>query len=164
MTYEWIEPVFDRTPEDVINARNAQENTADNKGALNYEDLNRIENNYKYLDEMLHEDAIYIPRKYRNFTERWVEGTEQKQETYTEWQERNIPYKSEIDRIRKNYNNLVQIYLKNMGLPILEYTAYVLFDEVNDWERIAYEAKKAFARMKETYKWCGTQTSGSDSI
>ena len=68
----WIQPIFDRTDEDVLKAITydnigykylAQEQKAewDNglKGALNYTDINRIENNIKYLANLYEIADIY---------------------------------------------------------------------------------------------------------
>ena len=50
---EWLTPIVDRTEADTVEAFNNQMIEAHLKGALNYSDLNRIENNYKYLIENL---------------------------------------------------------------------------------------------------------------
>lgn len=83
---------------------------------------------------------------------------------YTDWQEENIPWKSEIDRIRDNYNNLVELFLINLGLPVLTHSQYVMYTEVNDWERIAYIGKQMFENMEKEYIPCGTIDSGGDRL
>lgn len=66
---EWKTPITDRTASDVTTAKNNQANASDNKGALNFNDLNRIENNYKYLLDRLKSEGYYINHKYRSYTE-----------------------------------------------------------------------------------------------
>ena len=65
----WQEPIFDRTNADTLTARAGQSNINNHKGALNADDLNRIEDNYKYLMAKLRCDAIFIPHRLRNYTE-----------------------------------------------------------------------------------------------
>ena len=77
----WSEPITDRSQSDISYAKENQNGSTDNKGALNYNDLNRIENNFKYLIEKLESDAVYIQHIYRNF-----------KETVYEVQEVELPY------------------------------------------------------------------------
>ena len=60
----WITPIFNRTVSDTVTARAAQANEDNNKGALNYQDLNRIEVNLKELMQWLEMEGYYIPRTY----------------------------------------------------------------------------------------------------
>lgn len=66
---EWITPVTDRTESETSYARNNQSNVEYNKGALSYADLNRIENNHKYIIDTLKTEGYYIPHTYRNWEE-----------------------------------------------------------------------------------------------
>jgi len=84
--------------------------------------------------------------------------------TYTDWQERNIPWLSEIDRIRANYNALVRLFLIGLGLPLSSESNYLAYQEVNDWERIALTGKEMFENMAQEYIPCGTMDSGGDSL
>ena len=59
----WETPITDRTVEQTVEARNNQSNAEHNKGAWNYPDLNRIENNYKYIIDQLLTDSYHIPHK-----------------------------------------------------------------------------------------------------
>lgn len=86
----WSEPITDRSQSDISYAKENQSGSTDNKGALNYNDLNRIENNYKYLIEKLKNDAIYIQHMNRNF-----------EETVYEIQEEELPY-TELEYIESN--------------------------------------------------------------
>ena len=53
------------------------------KGALNADDLNRIEGNYRYLLEHLETDAIFIPHAYRNREETTIETIQTEAVSYT---------------------------------------------------------------------------------
>lgn len=86
----WSEPITDRSQSDISYAKENQNGSTDNKGALNYNDLNRIENNFKYLIEKLKNDAIYIQHMNRNF-----------EETVYEIQEEELPY-TELEYIESN--------------------------------------------------------------
>lgn len=150
----WITPIFNRTVSDTVTARAAQANEENNKGALNYQDLNRIEGNHKELMRWLEKEGYYIPRTYRNYKESF-NGT-----TYTDWQEVNIPWLSEINRIRANYTALVRLFLVGLDLPVFAESDYLDWQEVNDWERVADMSKKMYEKMKAEYIFCGTTDSG----
>ena len=154
----WITPVFDRIVEDTVSARINQGNAENNKGALNYQDLNRIEGNHKELMQWLEKEGYYIPRTYRNYKESF-NGT-----TYTDWQEVNIPWLSEINRIRANYTALVRLFLVGLGLPVFGESNYLDWQEVNDWERVAAVGKEMTENMKQEYIPCGTINSGGERL
>lgn len=150
---DWITPIFDRIAEDTASARINQGNSENNKGALNYQDLNRIEGNHKELMKWLKSSGYYLPCSYRDYKE--FNG-----KTYTDWQEENIPWLSEINRIRANYTALVRLFLVGLDLPVFEESDYVDWQEVNDWERVADMSKKMYEKMKAEYIFCGTTDSG----
>lgn len=159
----WREPITDRTIADV---RNYDAGSLDyQKGALNADDLNRIEDNYKYLMAKLRSDAIFIPHRLRNYEETIVnaDGTETKT-TYTNWQEHNLPWLSEVNRIRANYNALVRLFLVGLGLPVLVESNYLDYTEVNNWERIADVGKEMFENMVNEYRYCGMEDSGGERL
>lgn len=97
MSIEWIEPIFDRTSADVTNSKlKVQEwikalasgesvDITDLKGFLNPTDLNRIENNTKYL------------QNYSTLT----------LQIKTDWSRTSLPSKSDIDRIISNISSLI---------------------------------------------------------
>ena len=142
----WIKPITDRTATDV---RNIDAGSLEyQKGALNADDLNRIEGNFAYLAEKLEGDAIMIPHTLRG----------------AEWQENDLPYQSEINRIRANYNALVRLFLRGLGLPILYNRNYLDFSEVNNWERIVDIGKTIFDGMEKENRYCGMTESGGDRL
>lgn len=151
---KWETPVIDRTIEDV---KAADPSAMDyQKGALNADDLNRIEGNYKYILDNLEQNSITITHKYRSFTEN---GT-----TYTDWNEQNLPWYSEISRIRANYNALVREYLSGLGLPTFGQNNYLMYTEVNAWESIAVKGKEIFENMSGTYRRCNQHICGDGFI
>ena len=149
----WMTPIFDRIAEDTASARINQGNAENNKGALNYQDLNRIEGNHKELMKWLKSSGYYLPRSYRDYKE--FNG-----KTYTDWQEENIPWLSEINRIRATYTALVRLFLVGLDLPVFAESDYLDWQEVNDWERVADMSKKMYEKMKAEYIFCGTTDSG----
>lgn len=154
----WITPIFNRTVSDTVTARAAQANEENNKGALNYQDLNRIEGNHKELMQWLEKEGYYIPRTYRNYKESF------NGKTYTDWQEENIPWLSEINRIRANYTALVRLFLVGLDLPVFAESDYLDWQEVNDWERVAAVGKEMTENMKQEYIYCGTMNSGGERL
>lgn len=160
---EWRTPVFDRSMNDVKSVDRTS--ATYQKGTLNADDLNRIEGNFAYLEEKLRGDAIFIPHVFRNYTETTLnaDGT-QTTTTYTDWQEHNLPWLSEINRIRANYNALVRLFLVGLGLPVMAESNYLDYLEVNNWERIAMVGKEMFENMEKEYRYCGMENSGGDRL
>lgn len=154
----WKTPVFDREYSDAIYARRNQGNAENNKGALNYQDLNRIEDNHRFLMDCLKSGGYHLPHIHRNYTEIFTG------KTYTDWQEENIPWLSEISRIRANYNALVRLFLYGLDLPLSKSSNYLAYTEVNDWERIAGTGKTMYENMVQEYYLCGTVNSGGDRL
>lgn len=159
----WKEPITDRTAADVIDADTSA--LAAQKGTLNAEDLNRIEGNYRYIMEQLEGAAVYIPHTYRRRQEKQIQadGTVTTT-TYTDWQEQNLPWLSEINRIRANYTALVRLFLVGFGLPVFPESLYLDWQEVNDWERVAAVGKEMTENMKQEYIPCGTINSGGERL
>lgn len=157
----WINPIFDRTNDDVNTAKENQSSQTEDKGSLNANDLNRIEDNHAYLIEKLSEEGYWVEHKFRNYTEKKsvladngsLQETEQ---TYTRWFEENIPYKSEMDRIRQNLNNILQQYLTGQNFTAISYSNYMDYNEVNTIEDIELTTKNTIEEMKSQYRLCNT--------
>lgn len=90
--------------------------------------------------------------------------TKEIKKIYTDWQEHNLPWLSEINRIRVNYNALVRLFLVGLGLPVLADSNYLAYQEVNNWERIATAGKTMFENMEQEYRYCGVEESGGDRL
>lgn len=88
----WIQPIYDRTQADVdlIKLDPTNEN---NKGAYNFNDLNRIENNCEVVMNLLNNSGLfYIPVIV---------------EVKTDWNVNDIPHITDINRIRNNIITLM---------------------------------------------------------
>lgn len=84
--------------------------------------------------------------------------------TYTDWQEHNLPWLSEINRIRANYNALVRLFLFGFGFPVFKEIDYLHYTEVNDWERVIEVGKEMAEKMEQEYRYCGMEESGGDRL
>lgn len=129
----------------------------DNNGSIEgYIDEFRISDIVRWTSDFIPPTSPYIING----------GTEvvEKSKTFTDWQKDNIFFKPEADRIRRNLNKLSQIYLKGLGLPVLDFNDSLDYIEANRWEDIELETYNAFDRMKQSYKYCGTQTCGGGTL
>lgn len=94
MTVNWIEPIYDRTAADVLNAEGNP--TGKNlKGCYNADDLNRIENNTRYVAE--------------DMLERKIVRTPIVMTTKTTWRMYDIPTREDMTRIIDNINLLISL-------------------------------------------------------
>lgn len=159
----WLEPVTNRTILDVLDAKRNQTGQLGKKGALDYPDLNRIENNYKFLIGLLSAEGYYYQPEYRNVTESWTVNSSTITKTYTDWQKDNILFKSEVDRIRSNINKLGLVYLNGSIYPF-EYSPFLEYNEVNLWESVEKNTLDSYNKMVENYVRCGTQTCGGVNL
>lgn len=84
--------------------------------------------------------------------------------TYTDWQEHNLPWLSEINRIRANHNALVRLFLVGLGFSEQKESNYLDYTEVNNWEKFALVGKQMFENMEKEYRYCGMEESGGDRL
>lgn len=84
--------------------------------------------------------------------------------TYTDWQEHNLPWLSEINRIRANHNALARLFLVGLGFSEQAESNYLDYGDVNDWERIALVSKRMYENMEKEYRYCGMEESGGDRL
>lgn len=116
---EWIEPIYDRTYGDVqiLETDTTNSNT---KGAYNYFDLNRIENNTKYCAEyMLDHKIIRVPPSIA---------------IKTNWAEEDIPTRDDMIRIVRN----VMILMNSSNPTITED-----FIELHEATQFTYQVANA---------------------
>ncbi len=147
----WEEPIFDRTKEDVDYALRKLEEWKgeDNptvyklKGCLNVDDLNRIEDNIKYLSEELNNYA------YDNET------------IYKNWVITDTVTKESVDRILGNANNLVNAYYQITSSPNVP-SKMITFVQVNNLEKLLFDIKKAVTDMENSFRLCGSFVSGQE--
>lgn len=108
MTY--ITPIFDRTLADVSYARENQDEVS--KGAYNYVDLNRIENNTRCAaDEMYRKKVVDQPIQLNS---------------KYDWNENDVPTKEDLNRI---VNNI--LLLKELSVEGLEWTNFAIGGQIN---------------------------------
>nr|DAW87704.1 MAG TPA: Glycine rich protein [Bacteriophage sp.] len=136
-----ISCVFDRTLEDVTYAFNNQ--TSVSKGALNYEDLNRIEGNIDILVLTLSTIGYYL-----------------RLDIKTDWEETDIPTYVEMNRIRNNIRKLIIKFVEIGIFPQVEDLYYLDYTEVNNWERILCQLFMGYKNYLETIIYCGTRYCG----
>ncbi len=88
-----IKLIYDRTLEDVEYAMLHPDSEKHLKGAYNYTDLNRIENNCKYIMELRNEKQVFSP----------VDLV-----IKTNWKVTDIPHINDFNRIRNNIIALME--------------------------------------------------------
>lgn len=116
--------IFDRLASDVDNALNNANSNRDLKGAYNFSDLNRVESWCEYL---------------QHFLEPW--GFKEKLTVKKDWNIRNYPTRTEIDRIRQNIDTLKNFCYAIQTRSIV-YNNTLNFDQANALEQILYDIKK----------------------
>ena len=147
----WIEPVFDRTSNDVLKVQtydtigfkylsNEQKIEWMNglKGALNFKDLNRIENNMEFLANLYEIENI-------NFK--------------TNWSYIDISSRLDFQRIVDNLKVLVNRGKALKTTPEIPELPLNFYQKINDLEKILYDLywvyeneSLAFARNDERFK------------
>jgi hypothetical protein len=154
---EWIDPVYDRTVEDVEFAK-AQiaewiksiqtgdtVSTYDLKGCLNLSDINRIEGNIKFLAEKL--SALGYPPDV----------------TVKSWKRSGVPNEEDIKRIINNTKSIVRAYYQQKGVSELPH-GMTGWDEINAIEENLAKIKELYDAMVKSFRLSGTFTSGSSQI
>ena len=125
--------IFDRTQADV-EAKNA-------KGQYNASDLNRVESWCDYLASTL--TAYSYPISIV---------------TKTNWTASDMRYASEMERIRKNIQKIMNGYHYLTQIkPNAEFFDYV---KANNWEQILYEINSMLEGMKNYQVYSGVSSSG----
>jgi hypothetical protein len=139
----WIEPIFDRTQEDVDYAiamikewkRTGNYDTADLKGCFNVSDINRIESNIRYLSDNL-SDLYYFSNV----------------ETKT-WDKAGLPTISDINRLIENTRTIILSLCEDAPeLP----TRLLTFTDVNCLEANLNKLKLMLDGMTSYFLECDT--------
>ncbi len=125
----WTRPVYDRTWQDV------SEKTR--KGFINTEDLNRIENNIRYLADLFGLTLI---------TKAWSDN---------EW-----IYVADVRRIGTNIGRLVTAYAKRATSPDVPEMPYNDYTKWNDIEKILGDIKELYDDNMASRPRCGEIYSG----
>lgn len=145
----WQEPIYDRTKYDVdlIKLDPTNEN---NKGAYNYEDLNRIENNCEYVKGLLNNSGFF--------------PIQIEIETKTNWNVRDIPNIEEINRIRQNILTLKNGMNLGREYEEIEFSNTMDYIKANILEKDLYLIKYILETSMKELRKCNTFYCGADGI
>lgn len=129
--------IFDRVTKDIVEGNK--------KGYYNFNDLNRIETWCRYLSDYLNK------YNYRNhITPR------------TNWVMSDLPYNSELERIRKNIKTLKDTYITVSEMP--DNLNLMTIDKANIIEKILDEIDYILSGMENNFVYCGIADCGRTGI
>lgn len=149
---KWKTPVIDRTAEDVTFAKQKiaewitaiqtgeYAETFELKGCLNVSDLNRIEGNIKYLNDMLGELGYPV-------------GV-----TTREWGRSDIPTTEDVSRIINNVREIILSYYQQEGVTSLP-SGMGGYNQINAIEENLLKIKELLDCMINSYQRSGAFTS-----
>jgi hypothetical protein len=143
---KWSSPVYDRTQADVDYARQQLSNKINNmyyKGCFNVGDISRIENNTKYLSDILVQ--LYYFNKV----------------SIAQWYEVTLPDVIAINRIINNINTLWEKYGKPPDAIALP-NNLVTFEQINNIEKNIHLIREMLDDMIESFRECGTFDCGEE--
>lgn len=143
---EWISPVHNRTQNDVdyaILQIKSGNNLNELKGCFNVTDINRIENNVRYIADRLN------VLKYTNTIET------------KSWDMYGLPNITEIARLISNVSKIIDAYYRPANSPELPNTL-LTFEQVNALEKMLYMIKHLIDNEENEFRHCGTFNCGED--
>lgn len=143
---EWISPVYNRTQSDVdyaISQIKQGNSLSEFKGCFNVTDINRIENNSRYIADRLN------VLKYTNTIET------------KSWDMYGVPNVTNISRLINNVSKLMEAYYKPANSPALP-TTLLTYEQVNSIEKILYMIKHLIDEEENEFRYCGTFNCGED--
>jgi hypothetical protein len=143
---EWISPVYDRTQNDVDVAKakiKQGDNLSELKGCFNVTDINRIENNSRYIADRLN------VLKYANTI------------VTQSWDMYGVPNSTAVARLINNVASLISAYYSPAGAPSLP-TTLLTYEQVNALEKIIYMIKHLVDEEENEFRHCGTFNCGED--
>lgn len=144
----WIDPIFDRVQADVDLMRLDPTNS-NNKGSYNYTDLNRIENDCYYIMDII--NTISISENPLRLTIK------------TNWNVKDIPTITEINRIRSNIETLLNS-LNIANYELIEHSNTMDFKKANILEKNLYIMKETIGKIEKQFYYCGTFYCGQGGI
>lgn len=141
----WTTPVFNRTQADVDYAisKIAEWRDTDSiyvtelKGCLNVTDINRIENNTRYLSDSL--SALYYFSHIRTMS----------------WDNKGLPSMLDISQIINNIREIISSYFQDSAAPNLPETM-LTYEQINNIEKNLYYIKCILDNMISSFKECNT--------
>lgn len=143
---EWMSSIHDRTQTDVdfaIKQMQTGNALSELKGCFNVGDINRIENNSRYLADRLN------VLQYSNTIQT------------NSWNMDDVPDVSAIARLINNVAALIKAYYKPSGAPSLPDTL-VTYEQVNSIEKNLYMLKHLIDEEENEFRHCGTFNCGED--
>lgn len=143
---EWISPVHDRTQSDIdyaISQIQKGNTRTELKGCFNVTDINRIENNVRYIADRLN------VLKYTNTIET------------KSWDMYGLPNVTEINRLINNVSKIITAYYKPADAPSLP-TTLLTFEQVNALEKNLYMIKHLIDNEENEFRHCGTFNCGEE--
>jgi hypothetical protein len=118
-----------------------------NKGYLNDDVLNRIEGNCSYIAGQLFSYGYQISLV-----------------TKTDWTKTDFPDLNQINRIRDNVNELIDVYHKMPGSPDIRYWDSLDWQDTNSLEKNLLNLNTILENMKSSFKYCGTFYVGEEIV
>lgn len=143
---EWISPIYNRTQEDVDYAKSQIKlgnNSAIYKGCFTVSDINRIENNCRYIADRLN---VLL---YTNSI------------TTKVWDMYGLPNITEVKRLINNADALIKAYHQSEDAPALPETL-LTYEQVNALERNLYLIKHLIDNEENEFRHCGTFNCGEE--
>ena len=143
---EWITPVYNRKQSDVnyaIARLLEGKNATEYKGCFTVTDINRIENNSRYIADRLNV-LLYINSI-----------------NTTVWSRNDIPNVTDIKRLIDNVQALIDAYYQSAEAPDLPNTL-LHFEQVNALEQNLYLLKHLIDNEENEFKHCGTFNCGEE--
>lgn len=143
---EWISPIYDRTQSDIdyaLSQIKKGNNSLELKGCFNVTDINRIENNCRYIADRLN------VLKYTNTI------------TTKTWDIYGVPNITEVARLINNVVLLIDAYYQSPDAPLLPSTL-LTYEQVNSLEKNLYMIKHLIDEEENEFRFCGTFNCGED--
>lgn len=143
---EWISPIYDRTQSDIdyaLSQIKKGNNSLELKGCFNVTDINRIENNCRYIADRLN------VLKYTNTI------------TTKTWDMYGVPNITEVARLINNVVLLIDAYYQSPDAPLLPSTL-LTYEQVNSLEKNLYMIKHLIDEEENEFRFCGTFNCGED--
>lgn len=150
----WVDPVFDRTAEDVAFAKEQIQRwvqqplvsnrieTYDLKGCLNLSDINRIEGNIQYLSDRLskwyYKSSVSCKR----------------------WERSGLPTEKDVRRILSNLKQIIDSYCQMEGTPSVP-SSMARYTDINAIEKNLYNIKQLLDAMEGSFLCSGTFQAGA---
>ena len=139
----WIDPIYDRTLEDVQYANANRDSPQPLKGARNYTDLNRIAGNIHYLSDIL-----------SNY------GYVSSATCKTAWTLGEVPSYSEFMKIQSDLISLRYHVVGMVTTPVTPGLPYTHYQKINDIEKILFDTEQMIENMAAAWFYSDELYSG----